>query len=300
MRPPPHSHGHADVAQSKAALRLALAATGLIFLVEVAGGLWTNSLALLSDSAHVFMDTLSFGLTYVAIILAEKPISDSRTFGLHRLEVFAAIINGVTVLLIAAAIAVSAFMRLSHPQPIMTLPMLSIAVLGLAVNIFVIWKLEPHLGKDVNVKGAFLHALGDALASVAVVVGGLVIYFTGYLKADPIAAILVSAVILFGVYGLFRDSIQILLEGAPKGLEKNKLVACIEEISGAESVHDLHVWSLCSHIHSLSVHIFLPEERMREQGAILNQINLSLEKKFNIVHTTVQIETDRGGVSSHG
>lgn len=298
MRPVPHSHHHKDAAYSKKALGLALAATAVIFFVEVLGAFWTNSLSLLSDSAHVFMDALSFGLTYLAIVLAEKPISDSRTFGLHRLEVFAALINGLTVFVIAVVITASAVRRLHQPQQILTLPMLSIAALGLAVNLFVIWKLRPLLGEDVNVRSAFVHALGDALASVAVVAGGIIIYFTGAWVADPIMAILVAAVIFFGVYGLFRDSIQILLEGAPKGLEKDKLIAAVEDISGFGTARDLHIWSICSHIRSLSLHVALPREKMKDQEKILRDINLSLEKKFNIVHTTIQIEPE-GGTLNH-
>src|SRR3989344_2053026 len=247
MKPSSHPHGHSNAPHSKSALRIALAATTAIFVVEVAGALWTNSLALLSDSAHVFMDALSFGLTCLAIVLAEKPISDSRTFGLHRLEVFAALINGATVFLIAAFIAIHAFQRLSRPQDIAALPMLAIAALGLAVNLFVIWKLHPLLGDDVNVRSAFLHALGDALASVAVVACGAIVYFTGFQAADSIAALLVAAIIFVGVYGIFRDSVQILLEAAPKGVEKDKLIAAVEEISVSEPVHALHIWSLCSH-----------------------------------------------------
>ncbi|OGR86302.1 MAG: hypothetical protein A3A86_07065 [Elusimicrobia bacterium RIFCSPLOWO2_01_FULL_60_11] len=285
------------MAHSKKALGLALAATVSILVVEVLGGLWTHSLALLSDSAHVFMDALSFGLTYLAIVFAEKPISDSRTFGLHRLEVFAALINGLTVFLIALVITAAAIRRLHHPQPIHTLPMLSIALLGLAVNLFVIWKLRPLLGEDVNVRSAFLHALGDALASVAVVAGGVVIYFTGAWVVDPAMAILVAAVIFVGVYGLFRDSVQILLEGAPKGLEKDKIIAAVEDIAGPGAARDLHIWSICSHIRSLSLHVVLPEARMKDQAAILAEINLSLERKFNIVHTTIQIEPEGGSLS---
>ena len=293
MKPAPHSHHH-TLPHSKKALRIALAATVSIFAVEVAGGLWTRSLSLLSDSAHVFMDILSFSLSYWAIVLAEKPISDTRTYGLHRFEVFAALINGLTVFFIAIAITVSAVKRFNDPQPILALPMLAIAVLGLAVNLFVIWKLRPLLGGDVNVKSAFVHALGDAMASVAVVVGGVIIYFTGAWVVDPVMAILVAGVIFAGVYGIFRDSIQILLEGAPRGLEKSKLITAVEDIAGEDTVQDLHVWSLCSHIRSLSLHVILPQSRMKDQGNILRDINLSLEKKFNIVHTTIQIEPEGG------
>ena len=284
-------HQHRGTDDSKAALRLAIFATGTIFFIEVLGGWWTNSLALLSDALHALMDLLSFILTFAAIRLAERPVTDSRTFGWHRLEVFAAFINGSSVSFAALVIVFQAFKRIAHPQEILTLSMLGIASFGLLVNLFVVWKINPHQGNDLNIKSAFLHALGDAAASVAVIIGGLLILWTKNPVADPIAAILVAAIIFAAAFGIFRDSIHILLEGAPRGVEKNLVVQAIEEISGAKTVQDLHVWNLCSHICALSVHVTLPEARMREQEKILQEISLSLEKKFNIVHTTVQIES---------
>ena len=227
-----------------------------------------------------------------AILIAERPISESRTFGWHRMEVFAALLNGVMVVLIALFIAAHAFMRMRAPQEVLEGPMLVIALFGLAVNLFVIWKLHPHAGQDVNVRSAFLHAFGDAAASVAVVLSGVLVLLTGKSVLDAAAAVVVSLIILANAYWILRDSIHILLEGAPRGLERNLIVAAIEEISGPQTIKDFHIWNLCSHISALSVHLTLPEGRMARQKSILEEINLNLEKKFNIVHTTIQIESD--------
>jgi len=245
-------HEHRDSSHSKKALKLAIGATAGILVIEVIGGIWTNSLALLSDAAHVFMDLLSFILSYTAILLAERPISDTRTFGWHRLEVFAAIVNGLTVFLIAFTIFWHALRRLVQPEEILSMEMLGIALFGLLVNLFVIWKLHPHLGEDVNVRSAFLHAVGDALASCAVV-----------------------------------------LEGVPKGLDRGIIIEEMESLCGKKSVRDLHIWNICSHICALSMHVTLPHEKMQEQKFILQKIDTILQKKFNIIHSTVQIESEK-------
>ena len=285
-------HEHRETLLSKKALRLSIAAISGIFVIEILGGIWTNSLALLSDAAHVFVDLLSLVLSLLAILMAERPISDSRTFGWHRMEVFAALVNGATVCLIGILIGIGAFKRIANPQAILTAPMLAIACFGLAVNLFVIWKLRPHIGLDLNVKSAFVHAFGDAAASVAVVAGGTLVLLTSKPVIDPIAAVLVALIIMSNSYWILRDSIHILLEGAPRGLERRLIVNSIEEIAGSRTIKDFHIWNLCSHISALSVHLILPESRMAEQKIILENINMSLEKKFNIVHTTIQIESD--------
>lgn len=282
-------HAH-EAEHSKSALTLAIAATAAILVVELAGGLWTNSLALLSDAAHVFMDLLSFVLTLFAIRLAEKPTSDVRTYGWHRMEVLAAVINGLTVFFIAFFIFAQAIRRLSVPEIVLVPQMLAIAGLGLVVNLFVIWKLHPHAGKDVNVRGAFLHAFGDAAASLAVVGGGLLILETGKTVVDPIVAMAVAVIILFGAFRLLGDSVHILLEGTPKGLDRRLVVREIESVAGAGSVRDLHVWNLCSHLCALSVHLVAREGDLPRQREVLEQIRGNLRDKFNIVHSTIQIE----------
>ena len=284
-------HEHRETLLSKKALRLSIAAIIGIFVIEILGGIWTNSLALLSDAAHVFVDLLSLILSLSAILLAERPISDSRTFGWHRMEVFAALVNGITVCLIGVLIAFNAFRRIANPQAILTVPMLAIASFGLLVNLFVIWKLKPHVGQDLNVKSAFMHAFGDAAASVAVVAGGVLVLLTGKTVIDAGAAVLVALIIMSNSYWILRDSIHILLEGAPRGMERRQIVDSIEEIAGRDTIRDFHIWNLCSHISALSVHLALPESRMAGQKNILENINRSLEKKFNIAHITIQIES---------
>lgn len=285
-------HEHPENSGSKSALGLAIGATAVVLVIEVAGGIWTNSLALLSDAAHVFMDLLSFILTLWAILISERAVSDRRTYGWHRMEVFAALINALTVFTMAVLIFWQAVKRFAQPQPILSSQMLIIALGGLFVNLFVVWKLHPHVGEDVNVRSAFLHSVGDALASVTVVIGGALVLITNKSLIDPLAAMLVALIIVFGAYQIFTDSIHILMEGAPKGLDRAMITGAIEEIAGQQSVKDLHIWNLCSHLCTLSVHIVLPENQMSKQREILEQLNLNLEKKFNIVHTTIQIESD--------
>ena len=289
----PDFHTHRDSSKTKAALELAIFTTGAIFVIELLGGFWTRSLALLSDSAHAFMDMVSFLISYGAILIAERPASDKHTFGWHRLEVFAAVINASTVFFIAISIFIHAIGRVKLPVEILSAQMLVIALVGLAVNLFVIWKLHPHKGTDLNVRSAFLHAIGDALASVAVVGGGLAVFLTGKHIIDALAAIAVSLIIVLGAYGILRDAFSILLERVPKNLDKNLLVHCIEDIAGQKSIQDLHIWNLCSHISALSLHLTLSEDQMRKQKEILENIQKAMLEKFNIAHTTVQIQSDQ-------
>ena len=287
-----HSHSHEDASHSKRALKVSIAVVAAVLVMEAAGAVWTNSLALFSDAAHVLLDLLSFSLSLAAIALSERPVSDKRTFGWHRAEVLAALVNGLLVLVIAFFIFFHALGRISRPPEILTTPMLAIAVAGLVMNLVVIWKLSPHVRTDLNVRGAFLHAMGDAAASVAVVAGGILVWATGNTAFDSMAAVAVALLIMVNAYWVLSESVHILLEGAPKGMERDRIVLAIEEIAGARTVRDFHVWSLCSHIHALSVHLSLPGERMAGQKDLIEKLNADLGERFNIRHTTIQIESD--------
>jgi len=287
-----HNHEHKNVGHSKGALKLAIYAIAMTLVAELAGAFWTNSLALFSDVAHVLGDLFSLLFSYFAIVLAQRPRTDTRTFGWHRIEVFAALGNALTVFVMAFFIFFHAIKRVTHPQEILSFEMLVIALIGLAANLFVIWKLHPHLREDINIKSAYIHALGDTLASIAVVISGLIILMTKQKIADPIAAILVSIIIVVSAYKIARDSIQILLEGVPSSLNHNFLIKSIEKISGNQTVSDLHVWNICSHLCALSVHIVLPEKEMARQKEILENVNASLENDFDILHSTIQIESE--------
>lgn len=270
-------------------LRNAIYATSSIFILELGGGLFTNSLALLSDAAHMFMDVFALVLTYASIQIAKRPSNHRVTFGYHRLEIFSALINGVTLILISGFIAREAYFRLFEPPPIRGLEMLGIAVVGMLVNLWVTFRLHGH--HDLNIRGAYLHALGDALSSMAVIIGALVILLTGILLADPVLSFMIIIIILYGSARLIRDSVHILLESAPKHVDINELVNSVTSIQGVEGMHDIHLWSVCSNVHAISAHVLVKEMKVCETEPLIASINDILTEKFNITQTTFQFES---------
>jgi len=270
-------------------LKLAIYATSTIFILELAGGLYANSLALLSDAAHMFMDVFALVLTYAAIQIAKKPSSPRVTYGYHRLEIFSALINGFTLIIISVFIAREAYFRLLEPPQVRGMEMLVIAAVGLVVNLWVTTRLHGH--HDLNVRGAYLHALGDTLSSVAVIAGALIILFTGSLLADPVLSFIIVAVILLGSVRLIRDSLHILMESTPRHVDINELVEVVNSIEGVEGIHDIHLWSVCSNVHALSAHILVGEIQVCETVAIIDAINKVMAGKFNITQTTFQFES---------
>ncbi len=271
-------------------------AIGLTFftlLAEVIGGLWTNSLALLSDAAHVFSDLFALVLSLVAIRLAGKPATDRRTYGWHRAEILASLINGLTLLLISAGILREAWHRMLDPQEVRTLEMFAIATFGLIMNLIVASRLHGHSRDDLNVRSAFLHVLGDAIASVGVLVGGLIMHFTGWYVLDALISAAIVVIIGFGALRILREAVHILLEGVPRHIEVNEVVEKMRRVDGVNDVHHLHVWSICSHITSLSAHIDVdPEYRLR-QGEIVGEIEAMLDHDYHITQTTLQVECSR-------
>jgi len=235
--------------------KYAIVLTTLTLLAEVAGGIWTNSLALLSDAAHVFLDLFALGLSLAAIKLAAFPASDTRTFGWHRVEVFASFINGASVFMIAFGIFYEAWGRLFQPEEVKSLPMFIIAAIGLFMNLVAASALHHHSHDDLNVRSAFLHVIGDAAASVGVIIGGLVIYFTHWYVLDAVISIGIGFVIFWGAWRVLRESAHILLEGAPRGMKIAEVVDAIRTIKGVNDVHHLNIWTICSHILALSAHV---------------------------------------------
>lgn len=271
-------------------LKIAIALTAVTLVAEIAGGIWSNSLALLSDAAHVFLDLFALILSLVAVRLAAVPASERHTFGFHRSEVFASFINGLTVFLMAIGILYEAWGRFAAPQAVKSLPMLIIALIGLAMNLLAAKALHSHSHDDLNVKSAFLHVIGDAAASVGVIIGGIIMYFTGWYLLDALISVGIGLLILTGAGRVLRDSVHILMEGTPHGLELRDVAAAIRSIEGVRDVHHLNVWTVCSHILSLSVHIDIDTGNENRRVAILHAMEHMLEERFHITHTTVQME----------
>ncbi len=270
-------------------LRFALIFTLGIFVVEVVGGVVSNSLALLSDASHVFSDAFALALSYLAIKIASRPPSLSRTFGYHRAEVLAALVNGVLLLGISLAIFHEAYQRFLSPPDIKLREMLGVAVFGLAANLFVMFRLREHAHEDINIRGAFLHVVGDTLGSVGVIVGGVAIYLTGNTLADPAVSAFIAAIIAVGALRLVMESLHILLEGTPRHVDVLALKRSLESIAGVKDVHDLHVWAICSHINAASAHISVEDQMISQLEKIQREVNEKF-KEYRINHTTLQFE----------
>ncbi|GAW68672.1 cation transporter [Geoanaerobacter pelophilus] len=289
-------HAHADTHLDQSItgrFKYAIILTAVTLVAELAGGLWTNSLALLSDAAHVFLDLFALLLSLGAIKLASYPVSDTRTFGLHRMEVFASFINGSTVFLIAGIICYEAVIRFVHPEEVKSLEMLIIAFIGLVMNLISAGALHAHSHDDLNVHSAFLHVIGDAAASVGVIIGGIIMYFTNWYLLDALISVGIGFIIFWGSWRVIREAVHILLEGVPRGIEVEKVSASILEIEGVEEVHHVNIWTICSHILALSGHVVVPPTFKGDHGGILRRIEERLFERYHISHTTLQLETSR-------
>lgn len=270
--------------------KYAIILTALTLVAEVIGGIWTNSLALLSDAAHVFLDLFALFLSLGAIKLSSYPVSETRTFGWHRTEVFASLINGVSVFLISIGIFYEAWGRLFQPEEVKSLPMFVIAFIGLVMNLVAASALHSHSHDDLNVHSAFLHVIGDAAASVGVIVGGLIMYFTGWFVLDAIISVGIGFVIFWGSWRVIREAVHILLEGVPRGMTIADVSDAIRNIEGVNDVHHLNIWTICSHILALSAHIDVIPAYKVEQAEVLRRIEELLFDRYHISHTTLQAE----------
>jgi len=285
---------------------LSIGVTFAILIAEVIGGYWTGSLALLSDAAHVFMDVFALILSYLALRLSALPADDRHTYGYHRLEVIAALINGVTLGAISIEIFTESWARWFNPQPIKSVEMLVIAVIGLVANLIVVFVLGGHghehkegeeeheEAEDLNVRSAFLHVIGDAVSSVGVILAAGVIWFTGWQWVDPLMSVFIGIIIVISSWRVLKSSLHILVEGVPEHLSVEKIGQSMAEVSGVQDVHDLHVWSICSGHIALSAHIITDDQKLTDGNGIVAELKARL-KKFGIEHTTIQLECESCG-----
>lgn len=259
-------------------LFVSIALTGLVFIAEFGGGLWTGSLALLSDSAHVFMDAFALGLSYLAIRAAALPANDRHTYGYHRMQVLAALANGATLLFISFEIIKEAINRFQNPEAVAAAPMLIIALGGLVVNIFIVLVLREHDHKDLNIRSAFLHVLGDALASVGVIGAGIAIYFTKQFWIDPFVSLLISVLILYSSGRLLKETIHILAEGIPDGMTASGVNETMKTVPGVSEVHDLHIWTVSPGFAALSAHVVLEDQTISQSERIKTELKQLLDQ----------------------
>jgi cobalt-zinc-cadmium efflux system protein len=267
-----------------------LALTAGFLVVEVAGGLWTGSLALLADAGHMLTDVAGLLLSVLAAVFARRPPSPRNTFGYVRMEILAALANGVVLLVVAGAILVEAGRRLAAPAEVLTGPMLAIAAAGLAVNLLGMALLHRGAAESLNVRGAYLEVLGDALGSVAVIAAGLVIRFTGATWVDPVASAAIGLLIVPRTWGLLRQAVHVLMEGVPPHLDPREIEDAMRDSHGVRAVHDLHVWTLTSGRDALSAHVHVDD--LAEGRHVQGDLQRLLRERFGIDHLTIQLEAD--------
>jgi len=293
-----HSHGHGQATGS--ILKWSLAATTAFVLVELVAGLKAGSLALLSDAGHNVTDALSLGLALAAFYLQSKPADETKTYGYHRAGVLAAFVNALTLIALSVWILYEAVLRLRAPEPVNENIMIWVAALGLMMNGWIMLALRAASRDDINVRSAFVHMLGDALGSIAIIAGAVVIRYTGWVQVDPILSILIALLIVWTAWDIIRESLNILLEGLPRGLQLSDVTQAMGTVEGVLGVHDLHIWSLGSSTHALSCHVLIEDVPPSCSDTILRSLNAVLERRFGIAHTTVQFEHVSCAISENG
>jgi cobalt-zinc-cadmium efflux system protein len=295
-----HSHAHEHRPATGRILGWSLAATFAFVGVEVAAGLEAHSLALLSDAGHNITDALALLLAWIGFYLQSKPADEIKTYGYQRTGVLAAFVNALTLIVLSAWIFYESVLRLRAPEPVHENVMIVVAVLGLALNAGIMVALRQASSHDLNVRGAFVHMLGDALGSIAIIGGGVAIRYTGWQRVDPILSILIGALIVWTAWGIARESLNILLEGLPSGLTLQDVISSMRSVEGVLDVHDLHIWSLGSSTRALSCHVLIEDVPPSSSDGILRGINGMLAERFHIAHTTVQFEHTSCAISENG
>lgn len=279
--------------QSSRRLKVALVIVLAILVAEVIGGLLSNSLALLGDAGHMLVDALALGISLFAIAIARRPATATKTYGYHRAEIMAALANGAILVLLAICIFYEAYQRFLSPPAVQTTIMMSIAAVGLVANLTGILLLRGVRQVSLNIRAAFWHIFGDTISSLGVIVGGAIIAVTGWGIVDPIIAVLIGGIILWGAVRLVRESIDILLEAVPKHVQMDKVIEMIRRVPGVEDVHDIHIWTITSDIYALSTHLLVEDQMVSRAGEIVEAINKGLAQDFNIHHTTLQLECEK-------
>ncbi len=287
-----HSHSHVPVNVSNRAMGAAVALTLTFVLVEAIAGWTAHSLALLSDAGHNLADAAALGFSWYALWIANKPSHQGMTFGYHRVGVFAALANAVSLVLIAVFIGWEAIVRIREPQPADGPMMIGVAAAAIVVNLAIGLWLHRGAKDDLNIRSAYLHMMGDALSAFGVVIAGVLVAARQWSLADPLVSLLIAGLILYSSYGVLCESATVLLEGTPAGMDMPAVIAAIKNVGGVLDVHDLHVWMVGPGVVACSCHILVAEQSIREGQQVLRAVVDDIEHRFHITHTTVQVEVE--------
>ena len=283
----PHAHSG-----SRRALAMVLTLNALSCIVEFVAGWWTNSLALLSDAGHMLGDVGAIALSLAAATLAARPAAPDKTWGWWRSEILAAMANGVTLIVVAALVVVEAVRRFGAPPDVPGPAIVVVATFGLLINLISVAALSAGRRGDLNLRGAFLHSVSDALGSVGAIVAGVLVMTRGWTLADPLASMFIAVLVAVAGAGLLRDTVHVLMEGAPASIRVDRLRGAIEGSSGVRAVHDLHVWSLTSRFPAVSAHVVAdPALSLAEGQILLDRLREMLREQFEVRHVTLQLET---------
>ena len=274
-------------------LKIALAIVLVIMVAEVIGGILSNSLALLGDAGHMLVDALALGLALFAMTIARRPATPSKTYGYHRVEIMAALANGTTLVLLSLWIFYEAYQRFLEPPIVQTPLMLLVATIGLIANLIGILLLRKASRGQLNIKAAFWHIVGDTISSVGVIIAAVIISVTGWYVVDPLIAVFIGVIILWGAVRIVRESADILLEAVPRDIQVDKVIKIIKNIHGVEEIHDMHIWTITSGIHALSAHLLIKDQMVSRSAEIVETVNQDLAQHFDITHTTLQLECEK-------
>lgn len=285
-----HAHRAAVGARNRRSLALMLVLVAAYMVAEVVGGLLTNSLALLADAGHMLSDAGALALSLFAIWIGAKPATSRHTYGYYRTEILAALANGATLLAISVYIFYEAYQRLGEPPEVQGALMMAIAVGGLVINLIGLWVLNAGRGESLNVQGAWLHVLGDALGSVGAIVAGALIWAFGWNWADPAASVIIGVLVIYSSWALLKETVAVLMEGAPGHIDVDEVRASLREVEGVRAVRDLHVWTITSGLVAMSGHVVVAPDHYRE--ATLARLRALLHERFDISHSTIQLETE--------
>ena len=285
-----HSHLRDAAQQSTKRLSISLFLTLAFVIVEATAGIFSNSLALLTDAAHNLTDVIALALSWFAIRITTRPANERKTYGYHRVGILVALINSTTLVLISLGIFYEAWHRFMSPPEVKSNILIGVGLIAVVINIVTAMLVHKGSDSDLNLRSAFVHLMGDVLSTIGAVIAGVIIFFTGANWLDPLVSVLIGGLILYNAWGILRDAIDILLEAKPRDIDSTRLLEDMLEIDGVLGVHDLHIWSLAQNLRTMSAHVLTDDFSISDGVAIQRQINELVHQRYNIAHATLQLE----------